>query len=265
MKALPLPKLIFWIVVNTGVKKAPSLVINMEGTEESNKVNYLEPSLEGTEEEKGDSIVLPNFSETNDILVQHAPISFFGCLALFLRGSKDDAGDVEMSSTQKLARLETRRRREMGSNDIADTQEGNAIDPIEEQFWVSHGVDVYTYTHQDQEHRLQVPAIMIFKNEKLIGSPAPRTSGGVGHRLSRMSFKKPDEASYRNEEPIRHTLLRHRNCNPNSLQSPVPITESLARQSDLYDDNETVVKNTKYEDVVKESRNIRRWLEWTDF
>jgi hypothetical protein len=226
----------------------------MEGIEESKETS----DLEGTEEGKKDRVVLPSFKKCNDILYHSKPANgFFACFVVLLRdlfnfliGFFFLCGSYTSHSS---SRLETRMRREMmNCSDIAD-QEGN------EQFLVSHGVDAYTRQDEQGFARLQVPAPMKFSNEKLIGPPAPRKSGCIGNQMTRSeSFGNKNF-----EEPLRHTLILHRNRNPNSVHSPIPITESLARQSVLYDelpindDHEKVETDfIKYEDVVRESHNI---------
>jgi len=217
----------------------------------------LEHNLQETEETKRDSVVLPYLKKCNDILYhpKTAPMGFFACLAVLLELFHFLCGFFFLFShtNQPSSQLETRTQR------AADPQEGNVM---KAEFWVSHGVDIYARQDEQECSRLQNPAPMIFSNEKLVGPPAPKKSGCFGYpRLQSFGSK---------EEPLRHTLMLHRNRNPNSVQSPIAITESLARQSVLCDQlpmnddiNETVAKDsTKYEDVVKESHKISDPFGW---
>ncbi len=251
----------------------------MEGMEES---TALESDFEGIEENRivDFNIVLPNLNDptASDILYHPhpAPYGFFSCLAVLLRDvfyfmcfgsgstkyATNDNGDVEMLPT----RLKMRLQREV--TDTTDSREDNAIYSRSDQFWVKHGIDVYTreYVNAHQAPRLQVPARMVFTNEKLIGPPpAQENDSIVCQRPGRQttSFNKQDGTPLSNskvEEPLRHTLIRQRNRKNKPVQSPIPINEIMCPYDELPindDDNETVANNDiKYEDVVKESRSL---------
>eukprot|EP00984_Skeletonema_dohrnii_P006090 scaffold2164_cov68-Skeletonema_dohrnii-CCMP3373.AAC.2 len=217
------------------------------------------PGFEGIEEHrKVDNTVLPNLKDSNDILYHPQPVSgFFACLAVLLRdafyfmcsGSSytkteyytNDDGDGKI-----LARIQ----REMMScnescNDANDSREGNAMDHRKaDQFWVRHGMDVYT--RQDvcarkEGTRLQVPAPMIFTNEKLIGPPPAVKSDSIGYQRIRrksMEFTKPDGT------PL--SLCRY---------DEMPINDDT-------NDNDNAIK---YVDVVKQShKSLFGWLQPTN-
>eukprot|EP00574_Skeletonema_japonicum_P004587 CAMPEP_0201721588 /NCGR_PEP_ID=MMETSP0593-20130828/6228_1 /ASSEMBLY_ACC=CAM_ASM_000672 /TAXON_ID=267983 /ORGANISM="Skeletonema japonicum, Strain CCMP2506" /LENGTH=305 /DNA_ID=CAMNT_0048212425 /DNA_START=983 /DNA_END=1900 /DNA_ORIENTATION=- len=255
-----------------GLEESKALESDFEGIEENRIVDYdtslnLEPDFEGIEENRkvNFNIILPNFNlndpTASDILYHPhpAPYGFFSCLAVLLRDvfyfmcfgsgstkyATNDNGDVEITDT-------------------TDSREDNAIHSRSDQFWVKHGIDVYT-RDAHQAPRLQVPARIVFTNEKLIGPPPAQGNDSIvyqrpGRRT--MSFNKQDGTPLSNskvEEPLRHTLIRQRNRKNKSVQSPIPINEIICRYDELpiNDDNETVANNDiKYEDVVKESRSL---------
>lgn len=232
--------------------------------------------MEGEEERKDSS--KPASSHGSAVIFYYpVPTGFFACIALLLRDvicflcsggnrnqtiSSDDDGDLEMSPTGNLSRLEARIRREM------TLQESNGFEQSSikkaESFWVP-GMDVYTRTF-----RLQTPATMLRHNEKLIG-PAPQKVFCVDDRQRQsIAFRMPDGSPISSNnlfEQYRHTLIRRRSKHPNSASSPIPITEALARNSAMCDDeqppprfgNKNVVLTV--DDIVKKkSEPFGLWL-----
>eukprot|EP00985_Skeletonema_marinoi_P020182 scaffold11863_cov165-Skeletonema_marinoi.AAC.5 len=208
------------------------------------------------EDRKVDNIVLSRFKDSNDILYHPQPVSgFFACLAVLLRDafyfmcsgssyskySTNDDGDGKMS-----ARIQ----REMMSCNESCNDTTHSVDHSKaDQFWVRNGMDVYS--RQDvcarkEGTRLQVPAPMIFTNEKLIGPPPALKSDGIGYQRTRrksMAFTKPDGT------PLIH-------CRYDEM----PINDDTK-------DNETECDNSiKYVDLVKQSHNtgIFGWFNRTN-
>eukprot|EP00985_Skeletonema_marinoi_P015839 scaffold8289_cov85-Skeletonema_marinoi.AAC.1 len=215
--------------------------------EESKEDIDLEHGYEGINEDRmADNIVLPNLKDSNDILYHPQPVSgFFACLAVLLRDalyflcsgssytkySTNDYGGGKMSK---------RIQREMMSCNESCNDSTHSIDHSKaDQIWVRHGMDVYS--RQDvcarkEGTRLQVPAPMIFTNEKLIGPRPALKSDVIGYQRIRrksMAFTKPDGT------PLIH-------CRYDEM----PINDDI-------NDNETECDNSiKYVDLVKQSHNM---------
>ncbi|KAL7549348.1 hypothetical protein ACHAWF_012621 [Thalassiosira exigua] len=106
---------------------------------------------------------------------------------------------------------------------------------------------------QDFSHRSKIlirPSLGGFVNNNILVAGSP--NGVCSDRQSMMAFKLPGNGTlFSNklvlEEPLRHTLIKRRRKCPNSFPSPLPITELMIQNNEVY---QNVVRDESGDQII---------------